>query len=106
LLLLLTILSCVCYFRYLKNPGRANGLGWLLISVAALYTQYMAGVVLAFQLLHLLLFAPRKVISCCASARLSGFCALAGGLHPAKSGSLDVPLFYQSGLPTILTLTS
>lgn len=101
-LFLFVTLSCAYYFRYRANPTRANGLGWLLTSIAALYTQYMAGVVLACQLVHIILFIPRS--------RRSDFLIRFGTVCLAFAPWLPVfihqnqvrwenPIYYQSGLP-------
>lgn len=50
-------LSSLFYLRYLRRPRRRNGLGWLLASVALMYTHYLGALLLAVQGVHLLLFA-------------------------------------------------
>ncbi|MCC7207520.1 MAG: glycosyltransferase family 39 protein [Anaerolineae bacterium] len=50
-------LSSLFYLRHLKRPRRRNGLGWLLSSIALMYTHYLGALLLAVQGLHLLLFA-------------------------------------------------
>lgn len=101
LLTLFTILSCVYYFRYLKSPTRADGIGWWLCSVLALYTQYVAGVVLAIQVVHLLAFVRQK-----AWDGLFRFFAIGMAFLPwlivfirQNQVRWDYPIFYQSGLP-------
>ncbi|MBZ0304906.1 MAG: glycosyltransferase family 39 protein [Anaerolineae bacterium] len=103
LLTLFTLLSCVFYIRYFKLPTRTNGLGWWLCSVLALYTQYVAGVVLAIQMFHLLMFArPLSKIG----DGLFRFLAIGLAFLPwlvvffrQNQVRWDYPIFYQSGLP-------
>jgi 4-amino-4-deoxy-L-arabinose transferase-like glycosyltransferase len=49
--------SALFYLRYLRRPTRSNGIGWLLCSVALIYTHYLGFFVLIIQLIHLLILA-------------------------------------------------
>lgn len=49
--------STLFYLRYLRTPTRQNGIGWLLSSVALMYTHYLGAFILVIQLVHILLFA-------------------------------------------------
>jgi hypothetical protein len=53
---MLAILSTLFYFRYLWRPTRGNGIGWLLSSVALMYTHYLGAFILGIQLIHILIF--------------------------------------------------
>lgn len=103
LLTLFVILSCVYYCRYLKSPTRTNGIGWFLCSVFALYTQYVAGVVLAVQFLHLLIFVRpfSRVLDGIFRFSAIGLAFLPWLIVFIRQNQVrwDYPLFYQSGLP-------
>ncbi|MFP4320884.1 MAG: glycosyltransferase family 39 protein [Anaerolineales bacterium] len=101
LLVFLVVLSSAYFFRYLRYPKPSHGRGWFLASVAALYTQYLAGVVLVWQALVALQYAPR---------RLGGWLVRFGLVGLAFLPWLPIfiyhnqirwedPLFFQSGLP-------
>ena len=99
-LFFLVILSCAYYFRYVKNPTRGNGLGWLLTSILLLYTQYTGGVVLVFQAMHWLIFARSR------TDMIFRFAAMGLAFAPwipvfirQNQVRWDFPIFYQSGLP-------
>lgn len=101
LLVLFVILSTTFYFRYLKNPNRSNGIGWFLCSVAVLYTQYVGGVILAFQIIYLLRYAKGKQLD-----MLLRFGAVCLAFVPwfivfirQNQVRWDDPIYYQSGLP-------
>lgn len=102
LLTVLVILACTFYFRYLQRPTRWHGLGWLLMSIAALYTQYMAGIVLAVQGLHMLLCVPRRrwpdLILRFAAIGLAFLPWLVVFIRQNQV-RWDDPIYYQSGLP-------
>lgn len=51
----LAILSAIFYLRYVRRASRVNGVGWLLSSVALMYTHYLGAFVLLVQLIHMLL---------------------------------------------------
>ena len=103
MLLFFTILSCAYYFRYLRHSTRMNGIGWWLCSVIALYVQYMAGIILIFQLIHMLIFVrPFSRLR----DLLIRFVLVGAAFLPwlpvfirQNQVRWDIPLFYQSGLP-------
>jgi hypothetical protein len=103
LLLLFSLLSTLFYLRYLRQAGRGTGLAWWAFSVAALYTQYLAVFVLAWQALYLFLvplgrprwgdFALRfALIGLAFAPWLPIF------IHQNQVRWTD-PIYYQSGLP-------
>jgi len=51
----LAVLSTIFYLRYIRHANRANGIGWLLSSIALMYTHYLGAFILLTQLLHILL---------------------------------------------------
>ncbi len=51
----LAVLSTLFYLRYLRKPSRVNGIGWLLASIALMYTHYLGAFILLAQALHILL---------------------------------------------------
>ncbi len=53
----LAVLSAVFYFRYLRHSRRIDGIGWLLSSIALMYTHYLGAFILLVQLLHILICA-------------------------------------------------
>ena len=102
LLTLLIILMVTFYFRYLRNPTRWNGMAWLLFSIAALYTQYMAGVVLAVMGIHALLFTPRpRLPDLIARFAAIGIVFLPWAVVFFRQNEVrwDNAIYYQSGLP-------
>jgi uncharacterized membrane protein len=48
----LAALSALFYLRYARQPRRANGIAWLLSSIALLYTHYLGVLVIGVQVLH------------------------------------------------------
>lgn len=50
-------LSSLFYLRYLRRPGRANGIAWLLSSLGLMYTHYLGALLLAVQAVHILFSA-------------------------------------------------
>ncbi|NJL94035.1 MAG: hypothetical protein HC915_10035 [Anaerolineae bacterium] len=101
LLVLLGILACLFYFRYWAAPTRWNGLGWFIASVAGLYTQYMLGVVLVFQLLHLLSFGGSRRLDLLIRWALicMAFLPWSGVFLRQNQVRWEDPIYYQSGLP-------
>ncbi len=55
LLAALAVWSSVFYARWWRRPTRANRIGYVLTSLALLYTHYLGGFVLIVQAIHLLL---------------------------------------------------
>ncbi len=51
----MAVLSTIFYLRYVRGPTRVNGIGWLLASVALLYTHYLGGFIVIVQALHIVL---------------------------------------------------
>ncbi len=49
--------STLFYLRYLRHHKRGSGIGWLLSSVALIYTHYLGFFILIIQFIHLLIFA-------------------------------------------------
>lgn len=45
-------LSSLFYLRYVRRPGRASGIGWLLSSLGLMYTHYLGALLLAVQAVH------------------------------------------------------
>jgi uncharacterized membrane protein len=55
------ILSSLCYVRWWRHPTRTNRIGYVLASIALLYTHYLGGYVLIAQVIHALLTVrPRR----------------------------------------------
>lgn len=50
------VASTLFYLRYVRHSTRTNGIGWLLSSIALLYTHYLGGFVIIVQAIHALLF--------------------------------------------------
>src|SRR5258708_6404019 len=50
----LATMSTLFYLRYYCRPSRTNGIGWLLSSVALMYTHYLGAFILIVQLIHIL----------------------------------------------------
>jgi uncharacterized membrane protein len=50
------VASTLFYLRYVRHPSRTNGIGWLLASIALMYTHYLGGFVIIVQAIHALLF--------------------------------------------------
>lgn len=103
ILLFLSLLSTAYFLRYLKTETRSHGIGWFIVSVLALYTQYMFGVVLILQLLYALFVVrplPRLID---VVIRWGLICAAFLPWFPVfirqNQVRWDDPLFYQSGLP-------
>jgi len=101
MLLFFSTLSCAYFFRYVRCPSRAAGLGWLLASIAALYTQYMAGLVVGLQLVYILAWQPRPRFDL-----LLRWVAIGAAFSPwipvfirQNQVRWDDPIYYQSGLP-------
>ncbi len=101
LLTLFVLLSCIFYFRYLKSPTRAHGVYWFIFSILALYTQYVAGVVLAIQALHWLLIFRQRILDGMIRFGLIGLAFSIWGIVFIHQNQVrwDDPIFYQSGLP-------
>lgn len=53
----LAVGSSLFYLRYLRRPTRSSGIGWLLASVALLYTHYLGALLIGLQGVHALIFA-------------------------------------------------
>lgn len=96
-------LFCVRWFR---RPSRANRIGYVLASIALLYTHYLGGYVLLAQLIHMLAAVrPRRRLW----EALSLFGAVCLGFLPwlpvvidQNSVRWDNPLYYQNALPNSL----
>jgi hypothetical protein len=103
LLATLIIWSSLFYVRWWHRPTRANRIGYVLTSIALLYTHYLGGYVLIAQLIHMLIMVrPRRRL-------LDGlflFGAICLGFLPWLPVVIDQnsvrwtnPLYYQNSLP-------
>jgi hypothetical protein len=103
LLTTLAVLSSLFYARWWHRPTRANRIGYVLSSLALLYTHYLGGFVLLAQLLHMLLVVrPRQRLA----EALFLFGAICLGFLPWLPVVIDQnrlrwdnPLYYQNALP-------
>jgi uncharacterized membrane protein len=106
LLATLIIWSSLFYVRWWHRPTRANRVGYVLTSIALLYTHYLGGYVLIAQLIHMLIMVrPRRRL-------LDGlflFGAICLGFLPWLPVVIDQnrvrwtnPLYYQNSLPNSL----
>ena len=103
LLTTLVVLSSLFYARWWHHPTRANRIGYVLSSLALLYTHYLGGFVLMAQLLHMLLVVrPRQRLG----EVLFLFSAIGLGFLPWLPVVIDQnrlrwdnPLYYQNALP-------
>ncbi|HEX3051196.1 MAG TPA: glycosyltransferase family 39 protein [Aggregatilineaceae bacterium] len=99
----LSILSSLLYVRWWKKSTRANRIGYVLSSIALLYTHYLGGFVLFTQVIHMLIMArPWKRLA----EGLFLFGAVCLGFLPwffvvidQNSVRWDNPLYYQNSLP-------
>jgi hypothetical protein len=102
LLATLIIWSSLFYVRWWRRPTRANRIGYVLTSIALLYTHYLGGYVLIAQLIHMLIMVrPRRRL-------LDGlflFGAICLGFLPWLPVVIDQnsvrwtnPLYYQNSL--------
>jgi 4-amino-4-deoxy-L-arabinose transferase-like glycosyltransferase len=103
LLATLIIWSSLFYVRWWFRPTRTNRIGYVLASIALLYTHYLGGYVLIAQLIHMLIMVrPRRRL-------LDGlflFGAICLGFLPWLPVVIDQnsvrwtnPLYYQNSLP-------
>lgn len=106
LLLTFVALSCMAYARWWRRPTRLNRVGYVLASVAMLYTHYLGLYVLGVQGLHLLL-ACRPWRRLAEGVLLMGVVGL--GFLPWMPVLIDQnrvrwdnPLYYQNALPNSL----
>lgn len=99
----LTALSSLFYLRYVRRPSRASGIGWVLVSVALLYTHYLGVLALAAQFAHTLLCArpTRRLIDVLARFAAIGAAWLPWALVFIEQSSWRYtrPIIFQSGLP-------
>jgi uncharacterized membrane protein len=106
LLATLIIWSSLFYVRWWRRPTGANRIGYVLTSIALLYTHYLGGYVLIAQLIHMLIMVrPRRRL-------LDGlflFGAICLGFLPWLPVVIDQnsvrwtnPLYYQNSLPNSL----
>ncbi len=99
----LIVLSSLFYVRWWHKPRRANRVGYVLSSIALLYTHYLGGFVLMAQLIHLLIAArPRKRLG----EGLFLFGSICLGFLPWLPVVMDQnrlrwtnPLYYQNSIP-------
>jgi len=103
LLLAFVVLSSAAYARWWRHPARGNRAGYVLASLAMLYTHYLGVYILAVQALHLLV-ARRPWRRLAEGALLIGAVGL--GFVPWLPVMIDQnrvrwdnPLYYQNSLP-------
>lgn len=103
LLATMAVLSSVFYVRWVRRPSRASRAGFVLCSVALLYTHYLGGFLLLAQGLHLLASVrPRARLA----EGVALFAAVGIGFLPwlpvvlqQNSVRWDNPLYYQNSVP-------
>jgi hypothetical protein len=99
----LVIASSLFYWRMLKNPNRGNGVGWLLTSIALMYTHYLGGFILLVQGLHTVLFVRpfRRVPDLLFRLALVGVAWLPWAFVFIGQASVRYtrPILYQSTMP-------
>ncbi len=106
LLATLAVFSSLFYVRWYRHRTRANRIGYVLASIALLYTHYLGGYVLLAQLVHMLLAVrPWRRLG----EALFLFGAICLGFLPwlpvvidQNSVRWDNPLYYQNALPNSL----
>ncbi|GAB4412834.1 MAG: hypothetical protein Kow00106_07560 [Anaerolineae bacterium] len=103
LLLTFVVLSCLAYARWWRQPTRRNRIGYVLATLAMLYTHYLGLYVLGVQGLHLLL-TRRSGGRLAEGVLLMGAVGLGFGpwlpvLIDQNRVRWDNPLYYQNALP-------
>jgi hypothetical protein len=109
LLATLVVLSSLYYVRWWHRPTRANQIGYVLSSIALLYTHYLGGYVLIAQLIHMVIALSGVRSWRRLGEGLSLFGAICLGFLPwfpvviaQNSVRWDNPLYYQNALPNNL----
>ncbi|NLX10460.1 MAG: hypothetical protein GXY36_12455 [Chloroflexi bacterium] len=103
LLALLIVLSSLFYARWWRRPTRAHAVGYVLASIALLYTHYLGGFVLIVQLAHMLLTVrpARRLVQALVlfGTACAGFLPWLPVVIEQNSVRWDNPLYYQNALP-------
>jgi 4-amino-4-deoxy-L-arabinose transferase-like glycosyltransferase len=95
--------SALFYLRYLRRQSMMNGIGWLLASVALMYTHYLGALALAVQGMHALIYArpARRLIDVLFRLALVGVAWLPWALVFVGQSLVRYtrPILYQSTMP-------
>ncbi len=103
LLATLGVVSSLYYARWWRQPTRANRAGYVLASIALLYTHYLGGMILIAQLIHMLLLARpwarlREALFLFGAA-CAGFLPWFPVVLDQNRLRWDNPLYYQNAVP-------